>query len=94
MTCVGVIITARIYLPIWRAAGYNDENIVQRRYRTDDLEILFGKSRGANPNANVKGTHNLIAGSISGVMNSIVGSKNKNCDTGHTSVRPNWIRGK
>ena len=72
---------------MWRAAGYKDENIVQRRHGTDDLENLFCKSRRANPNADVKGTHSLVAGSISGVMNSIAGSKNKNCGHGtHFSV--------
>ena len=59
---------------MWQAAGYNDESIVQRRHGTDDLENHFCKSRGANPNADVKGTHNVIAGSISGVMNSLAGS--------------------
>ena len=82
LTCTGVVITARMYLPLWRAAGYEDENIIQRRHGTDDLENLFCKSRGANPNADVKGTHNVIAGSISGVMNSLAGSKKKNCGHG------------
>jgi len=49
---------------------------------------LFCKSRGANPNADVKGTHNVIAGQISGVMNSMAGSKKKNCGRGtHFSAR-------
>ena len=88
LTCTGVLLTARIYLPMWRAAGYDDENIVQRRHGTDDLENLFCKSRGANPNADVKGTHNVIAGQISGVMNSMAGSKKKNCGRGtHFSAR-------
>ena len=45
------------------------KKIIQRRHGTDNLENSFWKSRGGNPNADVKGAHNVIAGLISGVMN-------------------------
>ena len=53
----------------------------------DNLENPFCKIRGANPNAAVKGMHNVIAGSISGVMNSLAGSKKQIVDRVHIQCK-------
>ena len=68
-----------MYLQKWRAAGYEDENIIQRRHTTDDAKKLFCKSRGANPNADSKYTNHNISGNVSGCMNSLALSRNANC---------------
>ena len=64
---------------MWSRCGYNEENIVQRLHVTDDLENLFYKSRGGNPNANSKDTNHNVSGIISGYMNIIALSKKVNC---------------
>jgi len=38
MTCTGVVLTARYYLPKWSAGGYDDEDIFQKCHGTDDAE--------------------------------------------------------
>ena len=78
-TSLGVVLTARIYLPKWADDGYPDESIAQRRHGTDDVEKLFCKSRGGNANADTKGTNNMCSGTISGVMNDLAQSKKANC---------------
>ena len=44
--------------------------------------IVSCKSHGSNPNADVNGTHNAIAGKTSGVMNYLAESKRENCGFG------------
>ena len=83
MTSLGVVLTARTYLPMWSRGGNNDENIVQRWHGTDDWENLFCKSCGGNPNANSKDTNHDVSGIISGYMNSIALSKKANCTLGN-----------
>ena len=84
MTCLGVVLTTRTYLPMWSCDGYGGETIVQRRHGTDDMENLFCKSRGGNANANSKDTNHNVSGNISGCMNSIALSKRANGVRGNT----------
>ena len=79
MTSLGVVLTARTYLPMWSRGGYNEENIVQRQHGTDDLENLLYKCHGGNLNVNSKDTNHNVSGIISGYMNSIALSKKVNC---------------
>ena len=79
MTCTGIVLTARIYLPKWRAAGYEDENIMRRRHGTDDAEKLFSKSCGANPNADSKDKNHNVSGNVSRYMKSLALSRKANC---------------
>ena len=78
MTCFGVVPSARFLLPLWESNGYADENIMQRRHGTDDLENLFCKSRGGNANANSKDTNHNVSGNVSGCMNSLALSSKAN----------------
>ena len=77
MTCLGVVLTTRTYLPMWSCDGYGGETIVQRRHGTDDMENLFCKSRGGNANANSKDTNHNVSGNISGCMNSLAFSQRR-----------------
>ena len=58
----------------------------------DNLKNPFCKIRGANPNAAVKDMHNVIAGSISSVMNSLAVNKKRIVDTVHISIQKNLTR--
>ena len=82
MTCFGVVLSARFLLPLWESNGYADENIMQRRHGTDDLENLFCKSRGGNANANSKDTNHNVSGNVSGCMNSLALSSKANGEWG------------
>ena len=89
-TCLGLVLTARFYLKKWEEDGYPGETVETRRASTDDLENLFCKARGGNPNADAKATNHFVSGNISGAMNSLAGSKKRNCGQ-ETSVAPNLL---
>ena len=82
-TCLGVIITASQLLNKFpRAPDGSKNSIIQRHHGTDDCEMLFSMKRNANPNADAKGTNEIIAGSFgTNVMNSIAASTKSNCET-------------
>ena len=41
LMCIVIVITTIIYLPLLRAAGYEDENIIQGRHGTDNLDLIL-----------------------------------------------------
>lgn len=83
-TCTGVVLTARYYLPKWEKAGYPDEDVQQRRATTDDVELLNSQSRGGNAAADAMATNSFMSGNISNALNSIAGSKKRNCGQANT----------